>query len=58
MNELGFSEITNPIMLNTVGKTMTINKGMLLRKIDNNLIYNTFKKYNFLLEDLNEWINK
>ena len=44
MNELGFSEITNPIMLNTVGKTMTIIKDV-LRKIDNNLTTIRLKIY-------------
>lgn len=31
--ELGFTEIVKPIMLNTVGKVMTLPKGAAMRKI-------------------------
>jgi len=36
--EIGFTEIVRPIMLNTVGKVMTLIKGSALRSIDLNLI--------------------
>ena len=32
MKELGFNEITNPVMLQTVGKYMTLEKGIKLKK--------------------------
>lgn len=57
MQELGFENIVNPLMLKTVGKVMTIKKGSELKKIDMNLIYETFKKYNYELEDINERVH-
>jgi len=58
MNSLGFTDITNPIMLKTVGKIMTIKRGAKMRGIDLEKIKTTFLEYGFLLEDKNEWINK
>ena len=58
MKSLGFDSIVNPIMLNTVGKVMTIKKGAQMKKIDLDEIIAKFKEYNFILEDNNERINK
>ena len=33
MKELGFESITNPGMLNTVGRVMTISKGAAMRSV-------------------------
>lgn len=33
MKEIGFKEITNPGMLNTAGRFMTIHKGAVMKKI-------------------------
>ncbi len=43
MEELGFSEIVKPGMINTVGRVMTIPKGALMRGIDLEKIKETFK---------------
>ncbi|WIV12375.1 DUF1858 domain-containing protein [Proteiniborus sp. MB09-C3] len=34
LRELGFEDITNPIMMNTAGKIMTISKGTQMKNID------------------------
>lgn len=54
MLELGFDNIMNPVMLNTVGRIMTIKKGAALRQIDINTIIDTFKKYHYTLEETHE----
>ena len=54
MKSLGFVEITNPIMLNTAGRVMSIKKGAALKKIDIDLIKQKFYEHNFILEDTNE----
>lgn len=42
MREIGFPDITNPAMLNTAGRVMTIPKGAAMKKIDLNTIKQTF----------------
>lgn len=42
MKELGFKEITNPGMLNTAGRFMTIPKGAAMKKISLTYIKETF----------------
>lgn len=50
LKELGFKDITNPIMLNSVGKIMTLRKGALMKKIDLNLIKERFRSHGIDLE--------
>lgn len=54
MQALGFKDITNPIMLKTVGKVMTLKKGAQMKGIDLDVIKKTFMQYNFQLEDIDE----
>lgn len=54
MKSLGFESIINPAMLNTAGRVMTIKKGAAMKKVSLEVIINTFKEYNFELEDNNE----
>ena len=44
MNELGFKSITNPAMLNTVGRYMTIPKGAAMKGIDLDKIKEAFQQ--------------
>lgn len=57
MKSLGFADITNPIMLNTVGKIMTIKKGAKMKGISLEKIESVFRENNFILEDKDERIN-
>lgn len=50
MKELGFSEITNKIMLNSVGKIMTIPKGAKMKGVSMIDIVGAFMKAGFVLE--------
>lgn len=50
MKDLGFSEITNKIMLNSVGKIMTIPKGAKMKGISMIDIVGAFMKAGFVLE--------
>ena len=34
LRQIGFTDITNPVMLNTAGKFMTLEKGAKYKKID------------------------
>ena len=54
MKSLGFDSIVNPVILNTVGKQMTIKKGANMRKIELHIIIDKFKENGFELEDNNE----
>ncbi len=55
LSELGFSEITKPGMIQTVGRFMSINQGSNLRKIDIEVIKERFKSYGYQIKgDLNE----
>jgi len=47
MAEIGFKDITNPKMLKTVGKYMTIGKGTKLKNKDLDDIKEVFKGYGF-----------
>lgn len=44
MNELGFKSITNPAMLNTVGRYMTIPKGAAMKGLDLEKIKEAFQQ--------------
>lgn len=50
LKNLGFNDITNPIMLNTAGKIMTLRKGALMKKIDLNKIKDEFNNHDIDLE--------
>lgn len=50
MKELGFSEITNKVMLNSVGKIMTIPKGAKMKGVSMMDIVSAFMKAGFTLE--------
>jgi hypothetical protein len=47
MKELGFENITDPKMLATVGRFMTIEKGAAMKRIDLETIKETFGKRGF-----------
>ncbi len=47
MKNLGFDNITNPAMLNTVGRIMTIPKGAAMKKIDMGSIEKEFEAQGF-----------
>ena len=47
MVELGFKSITNPAMLTTVGKYMTLRKGSTLKHIEIDTIVNKFMENGF-----------
>lgn len=49
LSELGFTDITKPGMLNTVGRFMTIPKGANMKKIDMNRIKQTFQDNGFTI---------
>lgn len=49
--ELGFTEILKPIMLNTVGKVMTIPKGAAMRGIDLGRIIKTLESRGYRVVD-------
>ena len=49
MKELGFSEITNKVMLNSVGKIMTIPKGAKMKGVSMIDIVGAFMKAGFTL---------
>lgn len=54
MKGLGFENIVNPIMLNTVGKVMTLKKGSEMKKISMETIKDAFAEKEFILEDMHE----
>lgn len=49
--EAGFSEVTKPGMLNTVGRFMTIPKGAAMRKIDLASVRRTFELHGCTIEE-------
>lgn len=53
MKEAGFVHITNPVMLGSAGKVITLNSGIKMRKIAPDLIRDIFQKNHFRLVDLN-----
>jgi hypothetical protein len=50
MKKLGFESITEPGMLNTAGRFMTISKGAAMKKIPMDLIIEEFSKNGFKIE--------
>lgn len=50
MKALGFESITNPAMLNTAGRFMTIEKGAEMKKIDLEKIKETFISRGFTIK--------
>lgn len=51
MREIGFREITNPGMLNTAGRFMTIPKGASMKKINMNQIKEAFAEKGFEINE-------
>jgi hypothetical protein len=47
MQEIGFKDISNPAMLNTAGRFMTIAKGAAMKNIDMDLIRRAFEEKGF-----------
>jgi len=58
MVSLGFKHIADPAMLNTVGRIITIKKGVQKHKLDLEMVKETFLKEGFILEDTDEWVYK
>lgn len=52
MVSLGFTEIAKPMMLNTMGKFMTIPKGAAARSIPLNSIIKAFEDAGFTIENV------
>ena len=51
MRELGFESITNPGMLNTVGKVMTIPKGARMKNINMEQIRERFQREGYEIKE-------
>lgn len=51
MKELGFENITEPGMLNTAGRIMTISKGASMKKIPMDKIKDIFKSYGYDIKE-------
>lgn len=47
MQDIGFKDITNPAMLNTAGRFMTIVKGAAMKNIDMDIIKQAFEVKGF-----------
>ena len=47
MQEIGFKDITNPAMLNTAGRFMTISKGAAMKNIEIDIIKQAFEAKGF-----------
>ena len=47
MQEAGFAEIANPVMLRTAGRIMTIPKGALMRKISLDAVVKIFMDHGY-----------
>ncbi|NLD26443.1 MAG: DUF1858 domain-containing protein [Acholeplasmataceae bacterium] len=54
MLALGFENITNPVMLQTAGRVMSIKSGAKMKKIDLDMIKKKFQENGFDLEDIDE----
>ncbi|MDF2655750.1 MAG: hypothetical protein K0R19_2224 [Bacillota bacterium] len=52
--ELGFTEITKPGMLQSVGRLMTIPKGAAMRNVELGVIKQTFEKQGYTITGGNE----
>jgi len=51
MKDLGFENITNPVMLNTAGKIMTIPKGAVMKGIKMERIIEEFTKRGYEIKE-------
>lgn len=51
MVTLGFSQITNPISLQTIGKIMTLKKGAKVKQIDIASLQEAFLAHGYILEE-------
>jgi hypothetical protein len=51
MRELGFESITNPVMLNTAGRFMTIPKGAVMKGIELGRIKEAFMSRGFEIKE-------
>ncbi len=51
LKELGFDQITNPAMLNTAGRFMTIPKGAVMKGVDLAIIKEKLGKSGFSIKD-------
>ncbi len=52
LTSLGFYDITNPAILHTVGKVMTIKKAIKMKKQDKNKFINVFSNFGYDLINL------
>jgi hypothetical protein len=50
LKSIGFERITDPLMINTVGKFMTLESGSKMKNIDIAMIQETLFNYGFTLE--------
>jgi hypothetical protein len=51
MKELGFDSVTEPGMINSVGRFMTIPKGAVMKNIDLNKIIETFIEKGYIIDN-------
>lgn len=51
MKNLGFESITNPAMLNTAGRFMTLKKGAAMKRIDLEKIARAFSEKGFEIKE-------
>lgn len=51
MQELGFKDIANPGMINTIGRFMTIPKGAVMKSISSERIIEVFKNKGFTVKE-------
>lgn len=54
MQEAGFAEIANPVMLRTAGRIMTIPKGALMRKISLDAVLQTFRDHGYSIINIED----
>lgn len=54
LHDLGFVEIVKPMMMNTVGRLMTLKAGASLRNIDLERIKNTLVNQGFIIVEEND----
>lgn len=51
LSQIGFTDITRPGMLSSVGRFMTLPKGAVIKKIDINLIKETLMKHGYQIKE-------
>lgn len=51
MANLGFTNILNPVMLNTMGRVMTLKNGAMTKNISIETLQTEFTKYGYQLEE-------